>query len=145
MEIAQTRAFGSEGHWFCHWGSLGDAEKMKIRTFCVLLVVVLGTARVSSAKLLFGQNYTKLSYLRFDYGDGDLGPLVQVVIVSFRHRHPISLMEALCQRFDHLSLFLQAAARRDVKLEYRDRDNHFKLEERRRNEILSLSQVGCLR
>jgi hypothetical protein len=48
---------------------------MKIRTWCVLLVVVLGTARVSSAKLLFGQNYTKLSYLVFDYGDGDLSYL----------------------------------------------------------------------
>jgi len=48
---------------------------MKIRTCCVLLAVVLGTARVSFAKLLFGQNYTELSYRLFDYGDGDLSYL----------------------------------------------------------------------
>ncbi|HUT45913.1 MAG TPA: outer membrane beta-barrel protein [Sedimentisphaerales bacterium] len=44
---------------------------MKVRIYCVLLAVVLGTARVSFAKTLFGQNYTALSYSYFDYGDGD--------------------------------------------------------------------------
>ena len=44
---------------------------MKVRIFCVILAVVLGTARVSFAKTLFGQNYTALSYWLFDYGDGD--------------------------------------------------------------------------
>ncbi len=44
---------------------------MKVRMCFVLLAVVLGTARVSFAKTLFGQNYTSLSYLYFDYGDGD--------------------------------------------------------------------------
>ena len=44
---------------------------MKVRIYCVLLAVVLGTARVSIAKTLFGQNYTALYYSYFDYGDGD--------------------------------------------------------------------------
>ena len=48
---------------------------MKIRTCCVLLAVVLGTTRVSYAKTLFGQDYTSLSYLLYDYGDGDLSYL----------------------------------------------------------------------
>ena len=43
---------------------------MKVRIYFVLLAVVLGTARVSLAKTLFGQNYTALSYSYFDYGDG---------------------------------------------------------------------------
>ncbi len=54
-----------------------------------MLVVVLGTARVSLAKLLFGQNYTKLSYLHFDYGDGDLDYLDDglggSILVNFSH------------------------------------------------------------
>jgi len=62
---------------------------MKIRTCCVLLAVVLGTARVSQAKLLFGQNYTALSYSIFDYGDGDLSYLDDgyggSVLVNFSH------------------------------------------------------------
>jgi len=44
---------------------------MKVRIYFVLLAVVLGTARVSFAKTLFGRNYTALSYSYFDYGDGD--------------------------------------------------------------------------
>ena len=48
---------------------------MKVRIFCVLLAVVLGTTRVSYAKTLFGQDYTALSYWLFDYGDGDLSYL----------------------------------------------------------------------
>jgi len=48
---------------------------MKVRIFCVLLVVVLGTTRVSYAKTLLGQDYTWLSYLLYDYGDGDLSYL----------------------------------------------------------------------
>lgn len=44
---------------------------MKVKIYCVLLAVVLGTTRVSFAKTLFGQNYTALSYSLFDYGDGD--------------------------------------------------------------------------
>ncbi len=44
---------------------------MKVRIYFVLLAVVLGTARVSLAKTLFGQNYTALFYSYFDYGDGD--------------------------------------------------------------------------
>jgi hypothetical protein len=48
---------------------------MKVRMCFVLLVVVLGVTRVSLGKLLFGQNYTSLSYLYFDYGDGDLSYL----------------------------------------------------------------------
>jgi len=44
---------------------------MKVRMYFVLLAVVLGTARVSFAKTLFGQNYTALYYSYFDYGDGD--------------------------------------------------------------------------
>ena len=48
---------------------------MKVRIFCVLLAVVLGATRVSYAKTLFGQDYTALSYLLYDYGDGDLSYL----------------------------------------------------------------------
>lgn len=48
---------------------------MKVKACCVMLAVVLGTARASFAKVLFGQNYTALSYLYFDYGDGDLSYL----------------------------------------------------------------------
>jgi opacity protein-like surface antigen len=44
---------------------------MKVRMYFVLLAVVLGTARLSFAKTLFGQNYTALYYSYFDYGDGD--------------------------------------------------------------------------
>ena len=44
---------------------------MKIRIYFALLAVVLGATRISFAKTLFGQNYTSLSYLYFDYGDGD--------------------------------------------------------------------------
>ncbi|HUV66273.1 MAG TPA: hypothetical protein VMW24_20445 [Sedimentisphaerales bacterium] len=35
---------------------------MRVRICFVLVAVVLGAARVSSAKVLFGQNYTALSY-----------------------------------------------------------------------------------
>jgi hypothetical protein len=56
---------------------------------CVLLAVVLGTTRVSFAKVLFGQNYTALSYSYFDYGDGDLSYLDDgnggSVLVNFSH------------------------------------------------------------
>ena len=48
---------------------------MKVRIYLVLLAVVLVTTRVSFAKTLFGQNYTMLSYLYYDYGDGDLSYL----------------------------------------------------------------------
>ena len=62
---------------------------MKIRICCVLLAVVLGTARVSLAKVLFGQNYTALSYSVFDYGDGDLSYLDDgyggSILVNFSH------------------------------------------------------------
>ncbi len=62
---------------------------MKVRICCVLLAVVLGTARVSPAKLLFGQNYTELSYRHFDYGDGDLSFLDDgqggSILVNFNH------------------------------------------------------------
>jgi len=44
---------------------------MKARMYFVLLAVVLATTRVSFGKTLFGQNYTSLSYLYYDYGDGD--------------------------------------------------------------------------
>ena len=50
---------------------LGDMENMKVRIYCTLLAVVLGTTRVSFAKVLFGQDYTAFSYKLFDYGDGD--------------------------------------------------------------------------
>ena len=57
--------------------------------FCVLFVVVLGTARVSFAKLLFGQNYTWLSYSYFDYGDSDKSYLDDgnggSVLVNLKH------------------------------------------------------------
>ncbi|UCF14275.1 MAG: outer membrane beta-barrel protein [Phycisphaerales bacterium] len=48
---------------------------MKGRIFCALLAVVLVTPGVSFAKTLFGQDYTWLSYLLYDYGDGDLSYL----------------------------------------------------------------------
>ena len=44
---------------------------MKVRIYVALFAVVLGATRISFAKTLFGQNYTSLSYLYFDYGDGD--------------------------------------------------------------------------
>jgi opacity protein-like surface antigen len=44
---------------------------MKVRIYFVLAVVVLAAPRVSLAKVLFGQNYTAMSYSYFDYGDGD--------------------------------------------------------------------------
>ena len=44
---------------------------MKVRIYFVLLAVVLAAPRVSLARVLFGQNYTMLSYLYYDYGDGD--------------------------------------------------------------------------
>jgi hypothetical protein len=54
-----------------------------------MLAVVLGTTRVSFAKVLFGQNYTALSYSYFDYGDGDLSYLDDgnggSVLVNFSH------------------------------------------------------------
>jgi opacity protein-like surface antigen len=43
--------------------------------YFVLLAVVLAVPQVSFAKTLFGQNYTMLSYLYYDYGDGDLSYL----------------------------------------------------------------------
>ncbi|MHC4567180.1 MAG: outer membrane beta-barrel protein [Planctomycetota bacterium] len=62
---------------------------MKFRICCVMLAVVLGTTRVSFAKVLFGQNYTALSYSYFDYGDGDLSYLDDgnggSVLVNFSH------------------------------------------------------------
>ncbi|MBL7188009.1 MAG: outer membrane beta-barrel protein [Phycisphaerae bacterium] len=62
---------------------------MKVRIYCVLLAVVLGTTRVSLAKVLFGQNYTALSYSFFDYGDGDLSYLddghAGSILVNFSH------------------------------------------------------------
>ncbi|UCD94590.1 MAG: outer membrane beta-barrel protein [Candidatus Zixiibacteriota bacterium] len=62
---------------------------MKIRICFVLLAVVLATPRVSHAKVLFGQDYTWLSYLRYDYGDGDLSYLDDgnggSVLVNFNH------------------------------------------------------------
>ena len=62
---------------------------MRVRIFCVLFFVVLGTARVSFAKLLFGQNYTWLSYSYFDYGDGDKSYLDEgnggSVLVNLKH------------------------------------------------------------
>ena len=48
---------------------------MKVRVCFVLLAVVLMTPGISHAKVLFGQNYTSLSYWVFDYGDGDLSYL----------------------------------------------------------------------
>jgi hypothetical protein len=50
---------------------LGGSENMKVRMYFVLLAVVLAAPRVSLARVLFGQNYTSLSYLYYDYGDGD--------------------------------------------------------------------------
>jgi opacity protein-like surface antigen len=44
---------------------------MRVRIYLVLSAVVLAAAPVSSAKVLFGHNYTMLSYRYFDYGDGD--------------------------------------------------------------------------
>jgi len=44
---------------------------MRVRICFVLVAVVLGAAHVSSARVLFGQNYTALSYSYFDFGDGD--------------------------------------------------------------------------
>jgi opacity protein-like surface antigen len=44
---------------------------MKVRIYFVLLAVVLAAPGVSSAKVLFGQNYTMLSYLYYDYRDSD--------------------------------------------------------------------------
>jgi opacity protein-like surface antigen len=44
---------------------------MKVRIYFVLLAVVLAAPSVSLARILFGQNYTSLSYLYYDYGDGD--------------------------------------------------------------------------
>ncbi len=41
---------------------------MKVRMCFVLLAAVLAAPNVSHAKVLFGQNYTWLSYLRYDYG-----------------------------------------------------------------------------
>ncbi|OHB60293.1 MAG: hypothetical protein A2168_08155 [Planctomycetes bacterium RBG_13_50_24] len=62
---------------------------MKVRIYFVLLAVVLGTARVSPAKTLFGQNYTALSYLYYDYGDGDKSYLDEghggSVLVNLNH------------------------------------------------------------
>ena len=62
---------------------------MKVRMYCVLLVVVLGTVRVSFGKTLFGQNYTALSYSLYDYGDGDLSYLDDghggSILVNFSH------------------------------------------------------------
>jgi len=67
--------------WPWHWAVrvidlgigpfLGGTENMRVRIYCTLLAVVLGTTRVSFAKVLFGRNYTALSYKLFDYGDGD--------------------------------------------------------------------------
>jgi opacity protein-like surface antigen len=57
--------------------------------YFVLLAVVLGTTRVSVARVLFGQNYTALSYLYYDYGDGDLSYLDEgngaSVLVNLNH------------------------------------------------------------
>jgi opacity protein-like surface antigen len=44
---------------------------MKVRIYFVLLTIVLAAPRVSFAKVLFGQNYTMLSYLYYNYGDDD--------------------------------------------------------------------------
>jgi len=44
---------------------------MKVRMYFVLVVVVLATPCVSFGRVLFGRNYTSLSYLYYDYGDGD--------------------------------------------------------------------------
>jgi opacity protein-like surface antigen len=44
---------------------------MKVRIYFVLLAVVLAAPGVSSAKVLFGQNYTMLSYLYYNYRDSD--------------------------------------------------------------------------
>jgi len=44
---------------------------MKARIYFVLLAVVLAAPSISYARVLFGQNYTMLSYLYYDYGDGD--------------------------------------------------------------------------
>jgi len=44
---------------------------MKVKIYFVLLSIVLAATRVSVARVLFGQNYTSLSYLYYDYGDGD--------------------------------------------------------------------------
>ena len=44
---------------------------MKVRMCFVLLAVVLAAPGVSSAKTLFGHNYTALYYSYYDYGDGD--------------------------------------------------------------------------
>jgi len=62
---------------------------MRVRTCCVMLAVVLGAARVSPAKILFGQDYTSLTYLLYDYGDGDFSYLDDgnggSVLVNFSH------------------------------------------------------------
>jgi opacity protein-like surface antigen len=72
---------------------------MKVRMFCVLLAVVLGTARVSFAKTLFGQNYPALSYWLFDYGDGDKSYLDDghggSVLVNINHEPEMDLQFAV--------------------------------------------------
>jgi len=62
---------------------------MEVRICCAMLAVVLGTSRISFANLLFGQDYTALSYSFFDYGDGDLSFLDDghggSILVNFSH------------------------------------------------------------
>jgi opacity protein-like surface antigen len=48
---------------------------MKVRMYFVLLAVVLAAPQASFAKTLFGRHYTMLSYLYYDYGDGDFSYL----------------------------------------------------------------------
>jgi hypothetical protein len=66
-------------------------------------------------------------------GDRDLSPLVEIVIIGLGNGYPIALMEPFGERFDHATLFLEAAPGGYVELEYRNCDDH----------LLSYSSVPC--